>query len=62
MDVTRLASAVDGLNNRISSMSPGDVLTTGAGQKRGFIANTAVDEMKKNPSARNGMNRVLGNT
>ncbi len=61
LDVTKLASAVDGLNNRISSMSPGDVLTTGASQKKGFIANTAVNEMKTNPSARSGMNRVLGN-
>jgi tape measure domain-containing protein len=56
----QLAAAVNGLNQRINSMSPGDVLTTGAQQKRGFIASTAVNEMKTSPSNRRGMNQVLG--
>jgi hypothetical protein len=43
-----LARAVAKLENKLGSMSPGDVLTRGAAQRRGFIGKTVVNEIKSN--------------
>lgn len=42
----RLAAAVERLDRKLASMSPGDVLTAGARQRRGFIGNEAVSDIR----------------
>ncbi len=44
-----IAKAIEKLNKKIDSMSPGDVLVAGARQKRGFIGKQTVDDMKSRP-------------
>lgn len=44
-----IAAEIRNLHKKIGSMSPGEVLTAGARQKKGFIGTQAVDDMKTRP-------------
>jgi hypothetical protein len=44
----------------LTGMQPGDVLTKGATQRRGFIASQATKELKENSTVKGEMGRALG--
>lgn len=46
--------------NKLTAMKPGDVLTKGISEKRGFISETVTKELKSNSTAKNEMGRTLG--
>lgn len=46
--IENLTRAIEGLNNKVDSMTPGDVLVRGAKQKSGFIGETAVKDFRTN--------------
>ena len=49
--IAELRGEVANLNGKLSSMSPGDVLTTGAKQRKGFLINQVTHEASSNAAA-----------
>lgn len=58
-EVNKLAEAVAAMHSKISSMKPGDVLTRGVSEKKGFIADTVTTELKSNGTRATNMGRAL---
>ncbi|HRJ90427.1 MAG TPA: tape measure protein [Pyrinomonadaceae bacterium] len=55
----RVAAAIERLEGKIGSMSAGEVLTVGAKEKRGFIAEQVTRSLKSNGTAATDMGRAL---
>lgn len=58
--IDRLAKAVDGLQERITSMKPGEVLTRAAQERKGFISQTVAKEIGANAGTGRSIARRMG--
>lgn len=56
----RLASAVEGLERKINSMRPGDVMVRGMKEKPGAVGNQAVSDMRRNPTIARAAGSTIG--
>ena len=57
---THLIRAIDKLEKKVSSMKPGEVLTTAVRQNRGFIGETVAKEIRENAATGTKIGRAIG--
>lgn len=59
-ELSMLSNAINSMDNKIGSMSEGEVLVRGANQRPGFFADRTTSELKKNSTKAGEMGRTLG--
>lgn len=59
-EITALAAEVRSLHQKIGSVRPGDMLTRAIKEKPGLVGNTAVSDMRRNPSTARAAGSVIG--